>query len=522
MSGPDVTVVVAVYNTMPYLTECLRSLIGQTIGLERLEIVAVDDGSTDGSGAELDRWAKKHPDTVKVLHQENSGGPAGPSNRALDVATGRYVFFVGADDYLGLEALERLVTTADELDADIVLGRLVGAGGRVVNQAIYNPGDRDDIDLVNSALPWALSNTKLYRRSMLEEHQIRYPVELRSGSDQPFTLRAVAVARRIAVRADYPFYYAVRRADSSNITYRTSLHNFVQDAAIVMDTAADVLTDPPARAKVLRRHFTWELGKLLGPRFLKADREEQQRVQDGIRKFADTDLSEDIRASLDVQRRVPLSIAQVGTLDELVAVIRHYDEHGLAPVVSSGERYYIGYPGFRDSSGFPDEWFDATRHVRQLVHQTGPAKVYWGRTAQGKRALLVGWHSSLPNLRRDGEPAPRVMAGDRVAAYIESGNDDGGGTGVLAEFTVDDLIAGEHKKRMRKVAFIWTTLGETHSLPVTAADLTNARRTLHRRGLRFYLVGADLDRESRLRIVVNPVTPRRIAGRLTRRLRRKR
>ena len=79
--------------------------------------------------------------------------------------------------------------TADELDADIVLGRLVGAGGRVVNQAVFDPGDRDDIDLVNSALPWALSNTKLFRRSMLEEHGIRYPEELRSGSDQPFTLR---------------------------------------------------------------------------------------------------------------------------------------------------------------------------------------------------------------------------------------------------------------------------------------------------------------------------------------------
>ena len=182
---PDVTVVIAVYNTMPYLTECLKSVLGQTIGVDRLEVVAVNDGSTDDSPAELNRWADRYPGTVKVLHQENSGGPAGPSNRALDVATGRYVFFLGADDHLGKEALERLVRTADELDADIVLGRMVGTGGRVVNQAVYRPGNRDDIDLVNSALPWALSNTKLFRRSLLEEHHIRYPEELRSGSDQP-------------------------------------------------------------------------------------------------------------------------------------------------------------------------------------------------------------------------------------------------------------------------------------------------------------------------------------------------
>ena len=404
-----------------------------------------------------------------------------------------------------------------------MLGRLVGVGGRIVNQAVFNPGDRDDITLVNSALPWALSNTKLYRRSMLEEHHIRYPVELRSGSDQPFTLRAIGVARRIAVRADYEFYYAVRRKDASNITYRTSLYNFVQDAAIVMDTAADVLSDPAARAKVLRRHFTWELGKLLDARYLKATVDEQRRVQDGIRKLAETYLTDDIRASLDVHKRVPLSIAQFGTHEQLVAAVEHYDKHKLSPVISRGDRYYIGYPGFQDpASGQPDEWFDATRQVRQLVHQTGPAKVYWGRDAKGRKALLIGWHSSLPNLRREDEPAPRVLAGDKVAAYIESGNNDAGGTGVLAEFAVDDLVEGEHRSKRHKVRFIWTTLGESHGLPVTTDTLTNAPRILHRRGLRFYLVGPVLDKDKQLRVVVNPLTPRRIAGRLVRPLRRKR
>ena len=86
---PDVSVVLAVYNTMPYLTECLASLAGQSIGPARMEVVAVDDGSTDGSGAELDRFARRHPGPVTVLHQANSGGPAGPFNRGLDAATGR-------------------------------------------------------------------------------------------------------------------------------------------------------------------------------------------------------------------------------------------------------------------------------------------------------------------------------------------------------------------------------------------------------------------------------------------------
>jgi len=115
----DVTVIVPVYNTMPYLTRCLMSLVRQSIGRSRLEVIAVDDGSTDGSGAVLDRFVRRFPDLFTVIHQPNSGGPAGPSNRGLRLATGRYVFFLGADDYLGRAALARLVAAADGWDADV-------------------------------------------------------------------------------------------------------------------------------------------------------------------------------------------------------------------------------------------------------------------------------------------------------------------------------------------------------------------------------------------------------------------
>ena len=522
VSAPDVSVVIAVYNTMPYLTECVASVLGQSIGVDRLEVIAVDDGSTDASGAELDAWARRFPGTVKVLHQQNSGGPAAPSNRALDIATGRYVFFLGADDYLGTEALARLVATADELEADIVLGRLVGAGGRVVNQAVYKPGNRDDITLVDSALPWALSNTKLFRRSLIEDLGLRYPEELRSCSDQPFTMRAVVAARRIAVRADYTFYYAVRRNDSSNITYRTSLDGFLRDTAAIMDTAADVFADPVARERVLHRHFSWEIAKLLGDRFLAADRDEQRRVQEGVRKLADTYLTEAIRASLDVHRRIPVSVAQHGTVEDLIAVARHYARHGLSPVVPDGDRFYAALPGFRDPDrGFPDTWYDASDAIRKLVHQTGPADVRWTRAADGRRVLAVRWHSAMPGLDRPTDPPAAVNAGGRPGRLTLTPA-SGGGTDVRAEFAVGDLVAGERERRRHRIRFSWTTQGESYSDDVTGLNLTAAGKILHRRGLRFYVVHTDCDDYLRLGVVINPVTPRRIAGRLMRKLRQRR
>jgi glycosyltransferase involved in cell wall biosynthesis len=512
--------VTAVYNTMPYLTECLQSLVDQSIGLSRMEIIAVNDGSNDGSGDELDEWAKRYPGTLTVLHQPNSGGPAAPSNRALAMATGRYVFFLGADDRLGVEALERLVTAADELDADIVLGRLVGAAGRYVNQAVYADGNRDDINLTDSALPWALSNTKLFRRSMVEEHGIRFPEELRSGSDQPFTLRAIAVARRIAVRADYKFYYAVRRLDSSNITYRTSLTGFLHDATAIMETVTEVVMDPVARERVLLRHFSWELSKLLGERFLTADRDQQKDVHEGVRALADRYMSETIRVSLEARHRIPLSVAQHGTLDDLLAVIKHHVASGLSPAVIEGDRVFAALPGFREPfRGFPDSWFDLSDDVPRLARTARVAGVEW-MDEDGRRSLVVRLHIALPQLDALAGGTASVIIGDQPAV-LTLGEESPTGTLLRAELPLADMRGHGGKPQVLPVRFSCVVLGEEHTAAVIGSPPAGLTRILCRRGLRFSTVAAGHDGKRHLVVRINPVGPRRVARRLLAELRRR-
>src|ERR1044071_9302493 len=89
---PDVSVIIPAYNGMPYFIRCIESVVGQTLGLDRMEVVIVDDGSSDGTGEEAARWAEKPPGVFRVLHEEGSVGPAKPRNTGLDVARGRYVF----------------------------------------------------------------------------------------------------------------------------------------------------------------------------------------------------------------------------------------------------------------------------------------------------------------------------------------------------------------------------------------------------------------------------------------------
>ncbi|MGW4553285.1 glycosyltransferase family 2 protein [Streptomyces sp. NPDC004365] len=377
--SPDVSVVVAVYNTMPYLTECLNSLIGQSIGRDRLEIVAVDDGSTDDSGAELDRFAAEYPDTVKVLHQANSGGPAAPSNRALDIATGRYVYFIGSDDHLGEEALERMVACADEHGSDVVVGKMVGTNGRYVHQALYKENN-PDIGLTDSALPWTLANTKLFRRELVEAHKLRFPENLPVGSDQPFTIEACVRARKISVVADYTCYYAVKRGDASNITYRADHMARLRCTAEIMDFTSGLIEEGPQRDAVLRRHFTWELAKLVQDDFPALDRALQKDICAGIGKLADTYFTAGIRDAMDVKRRVRIALARAGAVDELCEAITSEKEDGAPPFVVEGDRAYARYPGFRNPLiGVPDR-------VYELVGEAVP-----GRLAKGTELLASVW-----------------------------------------------------------------------------------------------------------------------------------
>lgn len=413
MSGtPDVSVVVAVYNTMPYLTECLNSLVGQSIGRGRLEIVAVDDGSTDDSGRELDRFAALYPDTVKVIHQPNSGGPASPSNRALDVATGRYVYFIGSDDYLGEEALERMVKCADANDSDVVVGKMVGTNGRYVHQALYKENVAD-VSLYDSALPFTLANTKLFRRDMVEKYHLRFPEHLPVGSDQPFTIEACVRARKISVVADYTCYYAVKRGDASNITYRADHLARLRAAAEIMDFTAGLIEAGPDRDAVLRRHFTWELAKLVQDDFPSLDRDLQRRLCSGIGRLADVYFTDGIRDAMDVKRRVRIALAHAVAIDELAEAISSEKEHGAPPFVVEGERAYARYPGFRDPR------IGVSDRVYELVGEAVP-----GRLAKGTVLLDSAWEQQGEQLAYTASvrvPVLGDVAGAGVALRLVKG-----------------------------------------------------------------------------------------------------
>lgn len=111
-----ISVIVPVYNVEKYLPECMDSIIGQTY--RDLEILLIDDGSTDNSGRICDEYAGKD-NRVKVIHQSN-GGAAGARNAGLKLASGEYLALVDSDDYLERDAYEYMLGILEKYNADVV------------------------------------------------------------------------------------------------------------------------------------------------------------------------------------------------------------------------------------------------------------------------------------------------------------------------------------------------------------------------------------------------------------------
>ena len=211
----DVSVVVAVYNPGDLLDAAVESVRAQTIGTDALELVLVDDGSTDGTGERLLDLAAIEP-WVRTTRIDNSGWPSRPRNVGLGIATGEYVLFLDQDDELFPAGLEHLLASAREHGSDIVVGKEVRTGGRTMGMEAFRRNS-GDAHLFRDHVMDVPTPHKLFRRAFLDEHGIRFPEDLRRLEDH-FVLAAAHGHRpRVSVVADEPCYRWIIRGDNNSV-----------------------------------------------------------------------------------------------------------------------------------------------------------------------------------------------------------------------------------------------------------------------------------------------------------------
>ena len=207
--APKVSVVMPVFNVQLYLSEALASVLMQK-EIPEIEVVCIDDGSTDDSAEILEFWEKRDP-RLHVVRQKNQGAGVA-RNAGLDVAKGEYIFFLDADDRLSSgTALRQAYEQAQEDNLDILLadGSIIGESGELERHAAYLcrklvPEERvfvpdalgADLYIIAPMAPCA----KLFRRKFIEEKNLRFPA-LKRSEDFPMVQLALSLAERLGVMA---------------------------------------------------------------------------------------------------------------------------------------------------------------------------------------------------------------------------------------------------------------------------------------------------------------------------------
>ncbi|WP_159030220.1 glycosyltransferase [Streptomyces sp. CB01201] len=359
---PVVTVIVPVHNTLRYLERCFGSVEAQTIGRRKLEVIAVDDGSSDGSGDWLDAWARER-DHVQVIHQEPSGGAGKPRNVGIERARGSYLFFLDSDDYLGADALQRLVAMADREQSDVVYGRIVGLDR---DAPVDFRTTAPDVSLYDSPVYWALAAYKLWRRSLIEEHSLRFVEHRLLGEDVPFAVPALLNAKKISVVADYDCYYLEGRGDGTNASRQdVDWVDQLEYVAGTLRTVAELVPAGRERDKLMERHFHGEILSMFGEPYLARDEAGRRDMAAAAKVLLDEWTTEPIMAALPPRLRLRVHCLRHGLVDELTEIVRADTGNTLGPAHQDGERVYAAYPYFRDSErAIPDSAYDITSRVR--------------------------------------------------------------------------------------------------------------------------------------------------------------
>ncbi|WP_443062333.1 glycosyltransferase family 2 protein [Streptomyces sp. NBC_00386] len=396
---------------MPYLVKCLESVENQTLGPERIEVIAVDDGSTDGTGEYLEEFAERAAMSVTVVRQANSGGPSGPRNVGLGKARGRYVFFLDADDYFGAEALERMVAMADEQGTDVVLGKVVGVN-RTAPKSMWGK-NQPRTDVFSSNIKFTLSAQKLFRRDLLTRHGMVFDETLKTGEDALFTMEAYLRADGVSVVADYDCYHLVGRDDGKHVTKSGSYTLRFDSARALMGLIAELVPAGPRRDSLMVRPFLITLLPQFGPVLLKQTEEEWRHKLDLAKPLMDAHWGEGVAARLKVNERLRLHLVAQGRGDLLRDVVEFVKAKKAPGLVldSRGRKAYLAYPHFRDrAAGIPDSYYVPTTRETATIEGFKPGPARFPRLRRVARRVLG------PRVRRVlGARARRVLAARRRA-----------------------------------------------------------------------------------------------------------
>lgn len=224
MNNPIFTFIIPIYNTADYLERCLHSVTEQSF--KDVEILLINDGSTDHSGAICEQYASQDS-RITVIHQENRG-LSGARNTGIRHAKGEYLLFLDSDDYVEKDTAQQFVPYT-KTGADILIGRGITEGANALAfgskvKGLYTPYEFIKNVYPEGRVPMA-AVIYILKRDFVIENNLTFKEGI-FHEDEEFTPRALLQAKGI-YKTDIPFYHYVRRDDS--ITRKKDLTKNLRD-----------------------------------------------------------------------------------------------------------------------------------------------------------------------------------------------------------------------------------------------------------------------------------------------------
>ncbi|WP_405730176.1 glycosyltransferase [Streptomyces sp. NBC_01537] len=311
-----VSVVIPVYNPGPYIEDCIASLLRQSLPDNEYEAIFVNDGSTDGTPARLDRLAAEHPH-MHVIHQEASGWSGKPRNTGIAAAKGEFIQFVDNDDWLGDEALERMYNYGVENNADVIVGKMAGKGRPVPLELFRKNRPRASVE--NAPLIDSLTPHKMFRKEFLDRHNLRYMEGRRRLEDHVFVTEAYLRAGNISVLSDYLCYYHIKRDDASNAGFqRFDPVGYFKNLREALDVVEELTEPGPLRDRLFRRWLRSEMvERMRGNRLLKLPADYRQELFDEIHKVVVERFGPGVAAGLQPTQQIVAGLIAANRLGDI-------------------------------------------------------------------------------------------------------------------------------------------------------------------------------------------------------------
>ena len=248
MSGEKISVIIPCYNVKNMVSECLDSIVAQTIGLEHLEIILVDDASTDETVSVLKKYEEKYPDNIMLVLCEKNGRQGTARNIGLSYATGDFISFVDSDDWIHPDMYKVLVDIMNKNECDVVQFRYMETKDRPeeMSRAIDNIDYRvvdyscnRKENLLNSQILNESCTTKLYRKSLIDWANVRY-AEGVAYEEPMFTYPMKFYVNKAAVTETKLYYYRYNEKGTM-LSYMNNPSTMVQHLQVQLNVYLTML-----------------------------------------------------------------------------------------------------------------------------------------------------------------------------------------------------------------------------------------------------------------------------------------